>query len=85
LSSGESGAIHAGLQAIFARERSTALLGVRAYLIDHGIPLGGSTWELRDLDSQPLLDRKIYCMIETPKICELAARSLSKIRETDPL
>ena len=38
-------------QAIFVREGSRDSLGFRAYLIDHGRALGGSTWELRDLHS----------------------------------
>jgi hypothetical protein len=69
-------------QAIFVREGSKDSLGFRAYLIDHGRALGGSTWELRDLHSHGFYcDRKIYSMMDTASIAEIALRSLATITE----
>ena len=71
-------------QAIFVREHSQDSLAFRAYFIDHGMALGGSTWELRDLHSQGVYyDRKIYSTMDTASISESAVKSLVTITEDE--
>jgi hypothetical protein len=71
-------------QAIFVNEGSKDSLPFRAYLIDHGKALGSSAWELRDLHSQGFYgDGKIYSMMDTASIAEIALRSLATIAEGD--
>jgi len=69
-------------QAIFVRDGSKHSLALRAYFIDHGRALGGSTWELRDLHSHRFYwDRRIYSIMDTASIAEIALRSLATITE----
>ena len=59
-------------QAIFARAPgSSRKAAFRAYLIDHGLVLGGSQWEL---NAGPLAglcyDQSIYNLLEMPLLCQ---------------
>jgi hypothetical protein len=71
-------------QVIFVRERSKAKLSFCAYVIDHGMALGGSSWQLRDLNSQGLyFDRRIYSMTDTFSVCEHACAVLAALTEDE--
>jgi hypothetical protein len=68
-------------QALFVREGAgSAVWRMRAYMIDQGWTLGGSTWQLSDSPRQRLyFDRTVYSLCDLTAGCEQALSFVSAL------